>query len=170
MMETIEAIKTRRSIRSYLEKNIDQNQIMSLLECAMYAPSAHNQQSWQFVIIDDKGLLQTISWFHQWIAMAKEAPVGILICGDLSKDVAGWFWIQDCSAATQNLLLAAHDSGLGAVWTGVYPQKEIMEQFSSLFDLPEHIVPFAFVPVGYPATPGKAGNRFKQEKVHINKR
>ena len=141
---------------------------MPLLEAAMYAPSAYNEQPWHFIVIDDHKILEKISWFHQWIAMAKEAPLGILVCCDLKKDLAGGFWAQDCAAATQNILLAAHDAGFWSVWTGVYPQKEIMDQFISLFDLPEHIIPFSFVPIWYPADAGKAGNRFKQDKIHIN--
>ncbi len=169
-MDLIENIKTRRSIRTYTKQNIEKSQILLLLESAMYAPSAHNEQPWQFIVVDDTSILEKISWFHQWITMAKEAPVGILVCWDLNKDVAGGFWIQDCAAATQNILLTAHNLWLGTVWTGIYPQKDIIEKFSSFFKLPEHIVPFAFIPLGYPAGEWRAGNRFKEEKIHWNSR
>lgn len=79
-MELIQTIKTRRSIRSYLDKEIDINQIMSLLECAMYAPSAYNEQPWQFLIVDDKNILEQVSSIHQRVKMVKDAPVGVLVC------------------------------------------------------------------------------------------
>lgn len=169
-MELTQAIKTRRSIRNYLDKKVDINQIISLVEYAMYAPSAHNEQPWQFIVIDDKNILKEISWIHQWIKMAKDASVGVLICWDLNKDIANWFWVQDCSAATQNFLLAINDSGLWAVWTWIYPQEDLIIKFSKLFELPSNIIPFAFVPIWYPVDAGKAWNRFKKEKIHINKR
>lgn len=169
-MKVIEAIKTRRSIRTFLDTPITADQIIPLLESAMYAPSAHNEQPWQFLIIEDPQLLEKVSKIHEYVKMVETAPIGVLVCGDMKKDIANGFWVQDCSASTQNLLLAIHNAGFWAVWTWIYPQQELIQSFSTLFNLPADIVPFAFIPIWYPAEEGKVGNRFKQEKIHINKR
>jgi len=116
----------------------------------MSAPSAGNQQPWHFIVVNERVLLDRIPEFSPYAAMCRQAPLGILVCGDTTLEKYPGYWIQDCSAATQNLLLAAHDLGLGAVWTGVYPREERIRGFREAFKLPDHILPLAFVVIGYP--------------------
>ncbi len=100
--------------------------------------------------------------------MAAGAPLGILVCGDLSLEKFPGFWVQDCSAAMQNLLLAAHDMGLGAVWTGIHPVEERATRFRAIFKLPNHIVPLGLAVIGWPVKPGRRKERYKPERVHRN--
>jgi nitroreductase len=123
-MDAIEAILGRRSIRSYTDKPVAKETVQQLLEAAMAAPSAGNQQPWHFVVVDDRALLEKITTVHPYAQMAKSAQLGILVCGDLSLEMHQGYWVQDCAAATENLLVAAHALGLGAVWTGVHPRSE----------------------------------------------
>ena len=116
-MDTLTAIHTRRSIRKYTDQPVTPEQVRTLLAAAMAAPSAGNQQPWQFVVVTDKDLLAQVGLLHPHVHMAPKAPLGILVCGDTRAEKYAGYWVVDCSAAVQNLLLAAHDLGLGAVWT-----------------------------------------------------
>ncbi|GAG40403.1 unnamed protein product, partial [marine sediment metagenome] len=164
-METIEAIHTRRSIRNYTDRPLSDEQIEVLLRAAMAAPSAGNQQPWQFVVIDERELLTKIQSFHPYSAMLKRAPMAILICGDLAAEKHKGYWVQDCSAAAQNLLLAAHGSGLGAVWLGVHPCEDRVAGMRDLLRIPDDKVPFALVAVGHPAEEKGRADRYDTAKV-----
>ena len=168
-MDTLEAIHTRRSIRKYTDRPVPQELITELLRAAMSAPSAVNAQPWIFIVIDDRKLLNEIPTFSPYAGMCREAPLAILVCGDITLEKAPGYWVQGCSAATQNLLLAAHDAGLGAVWTGVYPMKDRIEGFRKALGLPENVIPLAFVPVGYPDQKPKCQNRYREDKVYHNR-
>ncbi len=168
-METLEAIHTRRSVRKYTDRQVPRELVTELLRAAMSAPSAVNSQPWIFIVVDDRKLLEEIPTFSPYAAMCREASLAILICGDTTQEKISGFWVQDCSAAIQNLLLAAHDCGLGAVWTGIYPMKDRIEGFRKVFELPEHVIPLALVPVGYPAQEPKPQDRYREEKVYYNK-
>ena len=168
-MDTLEAIMTRRSIRKYTDQPVSDELIEKLLEAAMMAPSAGNQQPWQFVVVQDKVTLSKIKDFHPYAGMAAKAPLGILVCGDTSLEKYPGFWVQDCSAAIQNLLLAAHAEGLGAVWTGIYPEMDRVEGCRKIFSLPENIIPLAFIPIGYPDQNPSSKSRFQAERVHKEK-
>jgi nitroreductase len=167
-METLEVIKTRRSIRKFNDKRIKQETIEVLIRAAMQAPSANNEQPWQFIVIDDRKLLDNIPKFSPY-APTQTASAAILICGDMSLIKIPEYWIQDCSAATQNLLLAAHDLGLGAVWTGVIHLPGRSEGFRTMLNLPKTIEPLSLVVLGYPAQTVKPVDRYKKERVHYNK-
>ena len=147
----MEAIYKRRSIRRYLDKSISRTHIEKILKAGMNAPSAGNEQPWYFVVVDDRKILDTIPSFHPHSRMLYEAPVAILICGDISNVKYPEYWPQDCSAATQNILLAIADMDLGGVWLGVYPREDRVKKLQELFELPEHIIPFSIVALGYPA-------------------
>ncbi len=165
-MDTLDAVFTRRSIRKYTDKAVPEELITDLLKAAMAAPSAGNEQAWQFIVIRDRAILDAIPKFHPYSAMLKYAAVAVLICGDLTLEKFKGFWVQDCSAATQNLLLAATTMGLGAVWTGIYPLEERVVGMRKLLNLPEHVIPLSLVPIGFPAEqPGRA-DRFNAERVH----
>ncbi|KPK31984.1 MAG: NADH dehydrogenase [Chlamydiae bacterium SM23_39] len=166
-MQTLEAIRTRKSIRKYLSKNIDSKIIEEILSAAMSAPSAMNEQPWQFIVIDKRDILSKIPDFCPYSQMAKDAPLAILVCGDDKGEREG-FWIQDCSAATENLLLAAHEKSLGAVWTGVYPRQGRVLEFQKMLKIPKNIIPFALIVLGYPDEKPKQKDNFKREKIHYN--
>jgi len=168
-MDTIEAIRTRRSIRRFKNKEVSEAELKELLAAAMQAPSAVNEQPWHFVVIRDRTTLEKIPSIHIYASMAKEASAAILVCADLNLEKAKGFWVEDCSAAVENLLLAAHAKGLGAVWCGIYPNKERMVPFSEMFSLPPNVIPFALVPIGYPAEEKKPEDRYRPDRVHRDK-
>jgi nitroreductase len=168
-MDLFEALLTRRSIRQYTDFEIEEGKIDAVLKAAMYAPSAMNYQSWEFIVIDNRKALLDIHKIITHAEMLKQAKLGILICGDLSKEKYIEYNVQNCSAATQNILLAAHGLGLGAVWIAVYPNEDVMTGMKKLFNLPDHIVPVALVSLGYPAEEKQAEERFLRNKIHLNK-
>lgn len=167
-MEVIEAILSRRSIRRYTPQAVPEEVIRQLLEAAMSAPSAGNEQPWQFVVITDRRILDEIPRFHPYSEMLKEASVAIVVCGDLRMEKYKDHWVQDCSAATQNLLLAAHAVGLGAVWVGIYPSEDRVRRTGKLLGLPGHVIPLCVVPVGYPAEQIPPAERYSPSRVHFN--
>lgn len=168
-MEAMEAILTRRSIRKYAPNPVPDTIVKQLLQAAMSAPSAGNEQPWQFVVITERSLREEIAGFHPYAGMLREAPLAILVCGDLDLQQFKGNWVLDCAAATQNLLLAAHALGLGAVWVGVYPETERMEDLKKLLHLPQHIIPLALVPVGYPAESPPPEDRYDTTRVRYNR-
>ena len=167
-MDTIEAIHTRRSIREYHDKPIPDDMVTEILKAAMAAPSAGNQQPWEFVVITDKRILDKIPSINPFAKMAPNAPVGILVCGDFKAERFPGNWVLDCAAATQNMLLCAHALGLGAVWTGIYPEEERMSGFIELLQIPEHVIPHTLVVFGYPIQQPGPQDRFKPERIHKN--
>jgi len=168
-MEALDAIRTRRSVRKFTDKKIPKEMVDKLLEAAMSAPSAGNQQPWHFVVIDDKNILEEVPNVSLYAPMAKEASTAIVICGDPSLEKYPGFWVQDCSAATQNILLAAHALGLGAVWSGIYPLDDRVSGFRALLGIPDKITPLSIVIMGYPIEIPKPATRFKQERIRYNK-
>lgn len=168
-MDAMEAILTRRSIRKYTKQDVPDSLIREILEAAMCAPSAGNQQPWHFVVIRDRKILDEIPKVHPHSYMIKEAPVAILVCGDLSLESRKGFWVQDCSAATENLLLAAHAKGLGAVWLGVYPREDRVNGIRRLLNIPEHVIPFSLIPIGYPAEKSFKIDRYDASRVHYDR-
>jgi nitroreductase len=162
----MESILTRRSVRRYTTDPVSEVQVTELLRAAMAAPSAGNQQPWHFVVVRDSDVRGVIAGANPYGGMAREAPVVIVVCGDLTRDYRPGFWIQDCAAATQNLLVAAHAAGLGAVWCGTYPREERMGPIKAVLGLPEHIVPFSVVPIGYPAERPAPADRYDPGRVH----
>lgn len=168
-MNTLEAIRTRRSIRAYTEAAVTQDDLDTMLAAAMSAPSAGNQQPWHFIVVDDRAILDRIAEVHPYAKMSAQAPLGIVVCGDRNEEKYPGYWVQDCSAATQNLLLAAHELGLGAVWCGVYPRDERVAEIRQLFTLPDNVMPLAFVVIGYPAQFPPPADRYRKERIHTNK-
>jgi len=168
-VEAYEAIITRRSIRHYTPQQVSEELVMKLLQAAMMAPSAANGQSWEFVVITDRGLLDEVPNAHPYAAMAREASLAILVCGDTRREHSPGYWIQDCSAAMENLLLAAHALGLGAVWTGIFPVEERVAAIRKLCGLPGHILPLGLAPIGYPAEQRPQPERYDAARVHRNR-
>lgn len=168
-MEALEAIFTRRSIRKYKSEPVTKEEVETLLRAAMAAPSSRNKQPWRFIVIDDRNILDSIPRFHEYAKMLHEAQVAILVCGDRSVQPLDGYLALDCAAATQNILLAAHAMGLGAVWVASYPREERMKGFAEVCGLPEHIVPIALVSIGRPAETKPPSSRFDPAKVHHNR-
>ena len=171
----LECILTRTSVRQYApDRTISRDTVETLLRAAMSAPTAVNKQPWAFVAIDDRAELDSLTAVLPYARMLSQAPLAIVVCGDLSKSIDGenadrGFWIQDVSAATENLLLAAHALGLGAVWTGVYSDAERVNGVREHLGMPENIIPLAVVPVGYPTGPQEPKDKWKPENVHFNR-
>ncbi len=168
-MDTLDAIHSRRSIRKYLDQPVSENLIEKLLAAAMQAPSARNQQPWRFVVIDDRATLTAIPGFMPNAAMAAKAPLAILVCGDLDLEKSEGYWVVDCSAAVENMLLAAHALGLGACWCGVYPRENRMKGLGELIGLPEKVVAHSLVVIGHPAEKVGAENRYRAERICRNR-
>jgi len=167
-MDAIDGILTRRSIRKYTNKSIPDEVIKELLEAGVSAPSAGNQQPWQFIIIDNREVLDEASQVLPNGKLLKDANKAILVCGDLNLETHKGYWPIDCSAATQNILLAAHAKGLGACWLGVYPREERVENLKKLFKTPEHIIPFSVISLGFPDEESKKVDRYDDSKIHKN--
>ena len=168
-MDTLDTIRTRRSIRKYHARPVPEELVQKVLAAAMQAPSARNEQPWQFVVIDDRAILAKIPTFMPNAAMAGKAPLAILVCGDLSLEKSEGYWVVDCAAATQNMLLATHALGLGAVWCGVYPREPRMEGLKRLVGLPEKVIAHSLVVLGYPAEQVPAEDRYRPERVYHNR-
>ena len=169
VMDALEAILTRRSVRKYTEKEIDDTCIQQLIEAAVSAPSAGNQQPWHFIIIDDRRILDKIPEFHPHAKMLKQAQKAILVCGDINLEKYKGYWMLDCSAATQNILLAARALGLGACWLGVYPREERIIKLRELLGIPENVIPFSLISLGYPAEKQEKIRREYKSRIHYNK-
>ncbi len=167
-MQAMDAILGRRSIRKYSDKPITDEELKHLLEAAMAAPSAHNRQPWHFIVVKDRAKLLEIPKFHNYSKMLEQAPLAIIVCGDLELEEGTGFWIQDCSAATQNILLAAKATGLGAVWLGVYPNVDLVKGVRELLKIPEKVTPLCIIAVGHPLEEKPPGNRYREDRVHLN--
>ena len=162
-----EIIQSRRSIRKYTSEKISSQIITKLIKSAMYAPSAVNKRPWEFIVIEDKGKMEEVMKIHRSAKMLKDASHAILICGDQNKQYDTGFWLADCGAATQNLLLAAHGYGIGSCWIGIYPREQRMKDISVIFELPDHVEPFAMVSLGYHTEEKYVPERFDEEKIHF---
>lgn len=168
----IQLIQTRVSVRQFTGEKISNEQIQTLLHCAMAAPTAMNKQPWAFIVITEDSLLQQMGQAFPFSRCGNGAACAFVMCGDMSKALPGegqGFWINDVSAATENLLLAAHAMGLGAVWTGVYPSTDRTPQVQQMLGLPENILPMCIVPVGVPAEQPEIKNKFCEDNIHYNR-
>ena len=167
----LETIMTRTSIRQYTDQPVEKEKIEAMLRAGMAAPTAVNAQPWHFVVVSDKAKLGELAAANPRAGMLKSAPLAIVVCGDMTKAMEGkgrQFWIQDCSAATENILLAAHAQGLGAVWTALYPMEERMQPVSEALKLPDTLIPLCTVVIGYPAEQPEPKDKWKPENVSYN--
>lgn len=169
--DAMETIMTRTSIRSFTDRAVSADTVEMLLRAGMAAPTAVNKQPWHFVVIDDPAIMDSLGGNGRQSQMWKEATLCIVVCGDLNKALEGAgqpYWIQDCSAATQNILLAAHALGLGAVWTGCYPIEERVANVSRVLNLPENLIPLCAIVMGYPNEQPAPKDKWKPENVSHN--
>lgn len=169
--EAIENLMTRVSVREFTGEKISAEQIDTLLRAAMAAPSALNKQPWAFVVVTDEKIIARLGEALPYSRCSNRPACAFIPCGDLSKTIEGdlaAFWINDVSAATENLLLAAHAMGLGAVWTGLHPDMNRVTMVQQLLGLPEHIIPLCVVPVGVPAEQPAVKDKYNPENIHYN--
>ncbi len=167
----LDAISARTSIRAYQDRPVGADTVELLLRAAMSAPSARNRQPWAFIVVDDKDLLRQLADSLPYAQSAAAAPMAVVVCGVLTESQgatnAGW-WVQDAAAASENLLLAAHAVGLGAVWTGVYSYEDRVRAVRNVLGLPRHVVPLNVIPIGYPAENPAPKQKWDPAKVRRN--
>jgi nitroreductase len=168
-MDALKAIATRRSVRKYKKDDVPRPLVARMIEALFASPSAVDARPWHFIVIDDREILRQLGREMADCEMLFEAPLGILICADPSLERAPGFWPQDCAAAAENLLLAAHALGLGAVWVGLYPMEERVEAVRRVMAAPRSVIPFALVAIGCPAEQPPPENRFDPAKLHHNR-
>lgn len=168
--DTLSIIYNRTSVRDYTEQKVEAEKVEALLRAGMAAPSSRNVQPWVFYVIEDTLILNQLSERLPSAGMLKGAQLAIVVCADLTKGNPNeeqiHNWIMDCSAASQNILLAAHALELGAVWTGVFPYKERINIIREVLDIPENISPLSLIPVGYPATNNPPKDKWDPGKIH----
>jgi nitroreductase len=164
-MEAIEAIMTRRSVRSFTDEPVTDEQLDTLLRAAMAAPSASNEQPWRIVATRDREVLGRWSRATPFSRPLAGAAVGFAVCGETMAIKHSGFWVDDCGAATQNLLLAAHALGLGAVWIGVHPSKLMVANVRRILKPPRNITPFALVALGHPEKQPEQVDRYRADFV-----
>jgi nitroreductase len=161
----LELIKRRRSIRRYTDEAVSDADVAALLEAAMAAPSADNLQPWEFVVVRDEGLRQQLAETHPWSRMCADAPVVFVVCGHERRS---GHWVEDTSAATENLLLAAAGLDLGAVWVGVYPQSGYEKHVRRMLSIPRELRVLCLVPVGHPGESKLPHTKYDERKVHYD--
>ena len=162
----LDNILSRKSVRSYTEQEVSQEQIETILKAAMAAPSGVNLQPWRFVVVREQTTKEKLAvGFNKMIA---QAPVAIVVCGVTTRSDGqpNGNWTADCAAATENLLLAVEALGLGAVWTACYPYEVRMDPTIEALGLPEDVKPYCIVPIGYPAGEDKPKDKWKPERIH----
>ena len=165
----MDAIFKRKSVRRYTGQDVPDSLVKNILAAGMSAPSAGNQQPWHFIVIKDKEALRKVSECSPHARPLQDSRLGILVCADLDLERHKGYWVQDCSAAVENMLVEVTALGLGAVWLGVYPREDRVQYLKKYFALPEQIIPFAIVSIGYPGQEVIASDRYNQSRVHYEK-
>lgn len=168
-MDVLEAIFTRRSIRKFKDEMIENSVLDTIIKAGCYAPTAENKQPWHFIVVKDNEVLENIASFHPHAKMVPQAGCVIVVCGDKTKQPQSGLLVEDCSAAIQNMLLASHGLGLGAVWCALYPFTHLTKPTKQLLNLPEEIVPVGLIAVGKPAEEKRIVYRYDKAKVHFEK-
>lgn len=167
----MENILTRTSIRQFTDRPIAKDTLDQLVKAGMAAPTAVNKQPWAFVVVTDKPVLEALREGHPYSNL-KTATAAIIVCGNMNEALEGEareYWVQDCSAATENILLAAHAYGLGAVWCGVYPNPERIPAVKEVLGLPEYITPLNIITLGYPDENPAPKDKWNPDKIHYQK-
>lgn len=165
-------IMTRVSLRQYTNQKLDDTTLNKILRAGMAAPSAMDMRPWNFIVVDDPAIKKAITENIGPATAAERAPQVIVVCADMNKTLDGdarYYWVQDCAACMENMLLAAHSMGLGAVYMGAYPQMKRVEFLSELLGTPDHIVPMSMMAVGYPAETVAIKDKYDESLIHTNK-
>ncbi|MGD9873237.1 MAG: nitroreductase family protein [Kiritimatiellia bacterium] len=167
-MEALKAIFTRRSIRKFTAQAVSEEDIEQIMKAASVAPSAADQRPWHFVVIRDTALLRKLSGAMAKCDMLDTATLGILVCGDESLEKIPGYWVQDCSACAENILLAAHALGLGAVWIAIHPIPDRFNPCRKILGVPDKIMPFALIAAGHPDEKLPGEERLDPSRIHNN--
>lgn len=163
---TLKTIFHRKSVRAYTERPVEKEKLEMLIRAGMAAPSSRDRRPWEFILVTDRDLLDTLGDGLPLARMLKETKQAIVVCGDTVKSDNAW--MLDCSAAAQNILLAAESMGLGAVWTAAYPYPDRIRLIRNTLRLPEHIIPLTVIPVGYPLGSPVPKDKFNRQQLHEN--
>jgi nitroreductase len=168
--DVLTVIHSRKSVRQYTDQKVERNKLETLVRAGMAAPTAVNRQPWAFIVIDSREILDRLADELGGNRILKAAPSAIVVCGDLNKALQSVpdYWVQDCSAATQNILLAAEGIGLGAVWMGVFPREERISAVSKVCNLPEYLIPLNVIAIGYPTGVEQPKDKWKPENLYWN--
>ena len=172
MNDTLKTIFSRKSIRSYKDEPVSKEKLEMLIKAGMAAPTAVDKRPWEYIVITDRKVLKQLADALPYAKMASTAAAAIIVGGDVRKQWGGLesdYWIMDCSAATENILLAAESMGLGAVWTAIYPEDARIRAVRQILGIPPHIVPLNLVPVGVPAGREKPKDKYNPAQIHWNR-
>jgi nitroreductase len=164
----LDNIMTRVSVRAFQDREVEDGKIDTLLRAGMAAPTAGDKRPWRFVVVTDKDQLKAMAETSPYAAFTAKAPLVIVVCGDMRKTFDGEgkdYWVQDVSAASENILLAAHAIGLGAVWTGFYPIKKRCKAMAKVLELPDEVIPMSAIVIGYPSQIPVAKNKWDEDLV-----
>lgn len=181
--EAIKNILTRHSVREFTGEGIEKEDLLTILKAGMSAPSAVNQQPWSFIVVTKRETLDALCDKLPYAKMLSKAGAAIVVCGlpDKSKFLHTVlkaviklamkdFWVQDCSAASENILLAAHALGYGAVWTAVFPSETLIKNVQKILGIPEHVIPLNVIPIGVPVNKNQVPkDKFKESNIHWEK-
>lgn len=165
-MELYDGLLSRRSIRKFNSASISDEQLEKILRAGMAAPSAANKQPWHFIVVKEKKTMIGIMKIHPYAQMLEQSPIALIVCGDVEEAYQDGYMVVDTSAATQNVLLAAHALGLGAVWIGIWPEEDRVYKLTQMFNLPDNIVPMHAVAIGFPGEEKPANDRYDLHKIH----
>lgn len=166
------SILSRVSVRRYTDTPVTSDQMSAILHAAMSSPSAVNKQPWEFIVIDDPGLLTRLADALPYAKMTAHASAAIIVCGNTDRflpGIDGNLWEQDLSAVSENILLAAHAIGLGGVWTCIYPHEERTAPVRSILNIPGKLIPFNLIPIGYPEEDHMPMDKWHPERIHQNR-
>lgn len=172
MNETLKTIFERKSVRNFIDGNITFEKLELIVKAGMAAPSAVDKRPWEFIIIKDKVTLKKLADVLPYAKMAEFAQAGIVVCGDINRQHGGKnssYWVQDCSAATENILLAVESLGYGAVWTALFPYIDRVDSVVGILHLPEYIKPLNFIPIGIPSGIDLPKDKFNPKQIHREK-
>ena len=172
MNETLKTIFARKSVRTYKNIPISDDMFTMLVKAGMAAPTAVDKRPWEFIVITDRALLKQLADALPYAKMAEQAAGAIIVAGDTERQIGGkdaLFWIMDCSAATENILLAAESLGLGAVWTAVYPDNDRVVAMRKILRMPDTVIPLNLIPIGVPAGPQKPKDKYNPAQIHRNR-
>ncbi|NDL66462.1 nitroreductase family protein [Anaerotalea alkaliphila] len=167
-MDVLQAIMTRTSIRKFTGERVGDQVLDQILRAGFAAPSAHNVQPWQFMIVDDPDTLEAIAEAHTHAKMLPSAGTAIVVCGDTTLQPELGFLLEDCSAAMQNMLLAIHGLGMGGVWIGIHPVEDLEVDMARILKLPGGMLPVGIIALGHAKEPKEPRDKYNPEKIHYN--
>lgn len=163
--DALENIFSRKSVRKFLAQPVEEEKVQLLLKAGMSGPSGKDTRPWEFIVVDSRMILDSLAAALPYAKMLKDAPMAIIVCGDTTKSS---YWYLDCSAAAENILLAAEALGLGGVWTAAYPYEDRMQAVKKYTGIPDHISSLCVIPVGYPAGPQNPKDKWDASRIHRN--